>query len=105
MAHRQQSIAEKTRYELVNVTMRHEDYDRLREQTISMNEQVSIALVSFLKQIRDDASPEEVRNAFLPDGDLRSIRCALPKSLCDQIRQLKGRFDLHTLEAVRLYLL
>jgi len=33
------------------------------------------------------------------------LRCALPKILCDQIRELRGRFDLHTLEAVKLYLL
>jgi hypothetical protein len=105
MAQRQQTSDGKTRYELVNVTMRYNDYARLRGRGFSMDEQVSMALANYLKLEPDNACLKEVLKDFSPDGNLISIRCALPKSLCDQIRELKGRRDLHTVEAVRLYLL
>lgn len=70
-----------------------------------MDEQVSMALANYLKVDPNNACLKEVLNDFSPDGYLISFRCALPKSLCIQIRELKGRFDLHIAEAVRLYLL
>ncbi len=70
-----------------------------------MGDQVSRALANYLKLAPDKAWLREVLNDFSPEGYLINIRCALPKSLCNQIRALQGRFDLHTSEAIRLYLL
>jgi hypothetical protein len=105
MAQRQQPIDGKTRHELVNVTMRYNDYERLRSRGLSIDEQVSKALATYLKLEPDKSSIKEVQNDFSPEGYLITIRCALAKSLCNQVRELHGRFDLHTSEAVRLYLL
>jgi hypothetical protein len=105
MAQREQPIEGRTSYELVTVIMRYIDCEHLRRRSLPMDEHVSLALARYVKQACDDAGSNGVQNALLSRGCLRTIRCALPKGLCNQVRALKGRFDLHALEAVRLYLL
>jgi hypothetical protein len=95
----------KTVHELVTVTMRYTDYESLRKRGLAMNEQVSFALTNYLRLLRDGELPSKPLYVVPLGRDLRSIRCALPKRLCDQIRALGGRFDLHALEAIRLCLL
>lgn len=105
MVAKRQPIEGKVSYELVTVVVRQVDFDQLYERKLPMDVQVSLALEHYLKLIREGRwLPESVNSSF-HDGKFRSIRCAVSKQLCDQIKGLMGRFDLHTLQAVRLYLL
>jgi hypothetical protein len=95
----------KTSYELVTVIMRQADYARLDERRLPMDVQISLALQHYLQLIREGKWLAESANSQVPDGEWKSVRCALSKQLCEQVRGLMGRFDFHTLQAVRLYLL
>jgi hypothetical protein len=73
MAQRQQPSDGKTRYELVNVTMRYNDYERLRKRGVSIDEQVSRALANYLRLEPDNAYLKELLNDFSPEGYLMYV--------------------------------
>jgi hypothetical protein len=105
MTAKQQPVNGKTSYELVTVIMRQADYDQLDKRRLPMDVQVSLALQHYLKLIQEGKWLAESANFTLLDCKWKSVQCALSKQLCDQVRGLMGRFDFHTLQAVRLYLL
>ena len=105
MTTKQEPLNSKTSYELVTVIMRQADYDQLNGRKIPMDVQISLALRHYLQLIQEGRWPAVNVNFTLLDGKWQSVRCAISKQLCRQVKGLTGRFDLHTLHAVRLYLL
>ena len=87
-------------YEIVNVLVRKTDYEELRKSGVPTAEQITMALRHYLKLMEQARLVPEIFN-----GDVTTFRCGLPKELCDRVRTLGGRFDLHVMEAVRLWLL
>jgi hypothetical protein len=93
------------RRELVTITVTKEDFRKLKADGALRTDQVRVALRRYL-HIKEKAR----RGAHIgadgwSRGPVVSFSCAMPKTLTDQIRSLGGRFDSHTIEAVRLFFL
>ncbi|MBI5248249.1 MAG: hypothetical protein HY912_02030 [Desulfomonile tiedjei] len=91
--------------EIVTVLVRLEDYDLLKRDGGPRPDQITLALRHYLKLVKDDKWKPEMTVFCHPGGRVKTFRCAIPKLLGDEIRDLGGRFDAHTLQAVRLFLL
>jgi hypothetical protein len=91
--------------EIITVLVRVEDYKVLKKEGGPRPDQISLALRHYLQLIRETKWKPEMNSFRNAGGRVRTFRCAIPKMLRDEIRDLGGRFDAHTLEAVRLYLL
>ncbi len=91
--------------EIITVLVRVEDYNTLKKEGGPRPDQITLALRHYLQLIKETKWKPEM-NAFQnAGGRVKTFRCAIPKALRDEIRDLGGRFDAHTLEAVRLFLL
>jgi hypothetical protein len=101
----QKGALAKNSYELVTVIMRQVDYNELHARKIPIEVQVSLAIQHYLKLIREGRWVGNSTMSPLLEGKVKTVSCALAKQVCDDLRDIPGRFDLHTLEAVRLYLL
>jgi hypothetical protein len=91
--------------EIITVLVRLEDYDTLKRAGGPRPDQISLALRHYLKMIRENKRKPETSPFCNAGGRIKTFRCAIPKNLRDEIRDLGGRFDAHALEAVRLFLL
>jgi len=87
--------------ELVTITLTQEDYEKLKAAGGHLQSQVERALGNYLKARRH----LQVTNLGWQRGPVMSFLCAIPKNLSNQIRNLSGRFDSHTILAFRMYLL
>jgi hypothetical protein len=92
------------RPEIVTVVIRREDYAKLKHTGGPRPDQICMALRHYLKIL--------VETEWRPAGngqqgktqDVTTFQCGVPKDVCDEIRSLPGRFDTHTMEAMRLFL-
>ncbi len=91
--------------EIITVLVRVEDYNTLKKEGGPRPDQVFLALRHYLQLLRDGKWKPEMSDFCHAGGRVKTFRCAIPKVLRDEIRYLGGRFDAHTLEAVRLFLL
>jgi len=105
MIARQKHVNVTASYELVTVMMRQIDYFQLTNRGLPMDVQISLALQHYLRLIQEGRWLSDSAALNPPPGKWKSVHCAIDKQLCDQVRGLRGRFDLHALQAVRLYLL
>jgi len=93
-----------TRRELVTVTVERRDYEKLKADGDPYSNEVIMALRHYVDLIREtDWRPSEASFGW-ERGPVVHFFSAIPKDLADQIRNLPGRFDGHTIEAVRLWL-
>lgn len=93
------------RSEMVTIALTQEDYDQLKQAGGPRSDQIHMALRHYLKTLRETnwrPIPSGVERMY---STCTIFQCAVQKDLCDQIRELGGRFDAHTVEAVRLFLL
>lgn len=91
--------------EIITVLVRLEDYDALKRDGGPRPDQIVLALRHYLKLLRENRWNARMSVFCNAGGRVKTFSCAIPKALRDEIRDLGGRFDAHTLEAVRLYLL
>ncbi len=91
--------------ELVTITVTKEDYARLKAVGGPHPSYIDMALRHYLRVIKETGSYPQVNDAGWRRGPVMTFLCAIPNHLSDEIRHLTGRFDSHTIEAVRLYLL
>ncbi len=94
-----------SKYEMINVLMRQEDYESLKKQGGLHPEQITMALRHYLKLIAETKWRPEMSNAFSKPQSFATFQCSISKELWDHIRDLGGRVDSHTVEAIRLFLL
>ncbi len=92
------------RCEIVTVVMRMEDYLKLKETGGPRPDQIHMALSHYLETINKAGWRPEYRSSSRLYENVTTYKCTLLKSLCEDVRNLKGRFDDHTIEAVRLFL-
>ena len=92
------------RYVLVTVLMRREDYEILKKRGGPRPDQISMALRHYLKLISETKWHPEMSGEGYSAG-LATFQCPVSKDLWAEIRNLRGRVDSHTLEAIRLWLL
>lgn len=99
-----QNVSSKRR-ELVTVTVTEEDFRRLKASGELLVDQLGMALRRYL-HIKEKASRRAQMNGHgWARGPVVSFPCAISKTLTDEIRNLGGRFDSHTIEAVRIFFL
>jgi hypothetical protein len=93
------------RLELVSVTVTKEDYAKLKATGGPHPDQISMALRYYLDKVNKTSRHLHVSDLGWNRGPVTTFPCALPKSLLDDVRNLEGRFDSHTIEAVKRYIL
>jgi hypothetical protein len=92
------------KHEIVTVVMRVEDYRKLKILGGPRPDQIHMALYHYLDTMRGLGWQSNLKSVARMYENVTSYQCTLRKSVCDEIRYLKGRFDDHTIEALRLYL-
>ncbi len=93
------------RNEIVTVIISREDYTKLSAAGTPLPDVVSAALYRYLHAVKRTGYIQKLeRSHGWSRGPVISFKCALPKNLVHEIRDLRGRFDGHTVEAVRLFL-
>jgi hypothetical protein len=91
------------RSEIVTIAVTKEDHIRLTAAGASYSNEISSALRYYLHAVKHgDYIQQLERSHGWARGPVVSFKLPLPKDLVDEVRSLKGRFDGHTLEAVRL---
>ncbi len=93
------------KHEIVNVLMRREDYETLKKQGGPRPDQISMALRHYLKLIAEKKWRPEMSDEANRARTFATFQCAVSKDLWDGVRNLGGRVDSHTVEAMRLFLL
>jgi len=93
------------KHEIVNVLMRREDYESLKKQGGPQSYQVSMALRYYLRLIAETKWRPEMSDTVDKARGFTTFQCTVSKDLWDDIRNLGGRVDSHTVEAIRLFLL
>jgi hypothetical protein len=92
-------------YEIVTVLVRKADYAKLKRSGVPSANQITMALRYYLRLLEDTRLVSGAAGSDLFNGAASTFRCALPRELCGRVRSLGGRFDLHAMEAVRLWLI
>lgn len=105
MASRSGESRDGFRRELVSVAVTTEDYEKLKATGGPHPDQISTALRYYLDIVCKTDTHLTAGNPGWNRGPVTTFLCALPKSLLDDVRNLAGRFDSHTIEAVKWYVL
>ncbi len=92
-------------YEIVTVLVRKADYAELKRSGVPIPEQIALALRHYLNLVEQTKLVPGAINSEMFNCDATTSSFGLPKELCDRLRSLGGRLDLHIMEAVRLWLL
>ena len=97
-------VGKQPRSEVVTVVMRQQDFLALKEMGGPRPDQIHMALNHYLDTMSKSGwrpLPNRQSRFF---ENVTSYKCPLLKSMCDDIRGLKGRFDDHTIQAIQLFL-
>ncbi len=97
--------AHSNKHVLINVLMRQADFESLKKRGGPQPYQICMALRHYLKLIAETKWRPEMSDTVDRARRFRTFQCTVPKDLWDDIRNLGGRVDSHTVEAVRLFLL
>ena len=103
IAIKEQLRSPSNRRELVTVTVTEEDFGKLKAAGGPRPSQICAALNRYLHVMSETGRRSQTNLQGWFRGPVVSFPCALPKSLSDEIRNLAGRFDSHTIDAVRLF--
>ncbi len=90
---------------VINVLMRQEDYESLKKKAGPRPDQISMALRHYLKLITETKWRPEMSDTANRTQRFTTFQCTVSKDLWEDIRNLGGRVDSHTVEAIRLFLL
>jgi hypothetical protein len=93
------------RHVVITVLMRREDYESFKKQGGPRSDQISMALRHYLKLIAETKWRPEMSDTANRTRRFTTFQCTVSKDLWDDIRNLRGRVDSHTVEAIRLWLL
>jgi hypothetical protein len=93
-----------TKREIVTVTVTRADYFALKAIGGPYPDEITKALKYYVDLVREtDWRPRDISFGW-SRGPVVHFLTAIPKNVADQIRSLPGRFDGHTIEAVRIFL-
>jgi len=100
--HRQNGVP--TKRAIVTITVTREDYAALKAVGGPNPDDITTALKYYVNLLREtDWRPHDVSFGW-SRGPVVHFLTAIPKDVADEIRSLPGRFDGHTIEAVRIFL-
>ena len=91
-------------FEIVTALVRKADYAELKKSGVPRPDQVVMALWHYLRLIEETKLTPGVSDSGIFNFAVTTFPCALPRALCDRVKSLEGRLDLHIMEAVRLWL-
>ncbi len=91
-------------FEIVTALVRKADYAELNKSGVPRPDQIALALRHYLSLIEDTELVPAANGPEIFSGAVTTFRCALPRELCERIKSLAGRLDVHIMEAVRLWL-
>ena len=97
--------AHSNKYVIINALMRQEDFESLRKRGGPQHYHISMALRHYLKLVSEKKWLPEMSDTANTARRFTTFQCAVSKDLWEEIRNLGGRVDAHTVEAVRLFLL
>ena len=89
----------------LRIALTQGDYDELKKAGGPRADQIHMALRHYLKLLKETDWRPTINGVDRMYSTVTIFQCAVQKNLCDEIRDLGGRFDAHTVEAVRLFLL
>lgn len=90
---------------MVTIALTQDDYDELKKAGGPRADQIHMALRHYLRALKETSWRPTTNGIERMYSTCTIFQCAVQKNLCDEIRDLGGRFDAHTVEAVRLFLL
>lgn len=90
--------------EIVTVLVRKEDHAKLKKSGVPRANQITMALRYYLRLIEETKLASQATGHEIFKGAVSTFRCGVPREVCERVRSLGGRFDLHAMEAVRLWL-
>jgi hypothetical protein len=91
-------------YEIVTIMLRQQDYSILKKDGGPRPDQIVMALRHYLNLIKESKWRPQM-NAGDLIGKLTVYKCPITRDIYEELRGLGGRFDQHTIEAIRLFLL
>ena len=97
-------VDQSSSFEIVTALVRKIDYAAMKKSGVPQPDQIALALWHYLRLIEETKLIPAVNGSGTFNGSVTTFRCALPRELCDRVKSLAGRFDLHIMEAVRLWL-
>jgi hypothetical protein len=97
-------VDQSSSFEIVTVLVRKADYAKLKKSGVPGPDQIVMALWHYFRLIEDTQLIAGANGPEIFSDAVTTFRCALPRHLCDRVKSLAGRFDLHIMEAVRLWL-
>ena len=103
-AERNESVT-RIRYELVTVLIRQQDYEELKRLGGPRSDQIAMALQHYLRLVKQGTARPVSGDLIISLGPVTTWSGPVSKSLWKEIRELEGLTDLHTAEAVRVFLL
>lgn len=93
-----------TKREIVTITVTQADYAALKAAGGPDPDDITMALNYYVDLLREtDWRPQDISFGW-SRGPVVHFLTAIPKYVADEIRSLPGRFDGHTIEAVRMFL-
>ena len=92
------------RRELVTVAVTQADYAALKATGGPHSDDITTALKNYVDLVEETGWHSEDIGSGWDRGPVVHFLTAIPKDLAEQIRNLPGRFDGHTIEAVRIFL-
>ena len=102
LSHRQGGPS--TKREILTITVTHGDYVSLKAAGGPDPAYITMALRYYIALLREtDWRPQGVSFGW-SRGPVVHFLTAIPKDVADEVRGLPGRFDGHTIEAVRIFL-
>lgn len=91
------------KYEIVTVLARREDYAELKKKGGPIASHIAVAMRHYLKQVQGTKGGSKMPSSRQDMGLVTTFQCGIPKNLCGEIRNLGGRFDFHTIDAIHLF--
>jgi hypothetical protein len=89
------------RMELVNITVVKEDFEKLKALGGFNTDYMAMALTHYVHVLKNTTFPRDPASLGWRRGSVVSFPCGIPKDIADEVRNFPGRFDEHTIEAVR----
>jgi hypothetical protein len=80
-----------------------EDYAELKKKGGPLGSQIAIAMRHYLNKMQGVKGGTEMPSSRQEMGLVTTFQCGIPKSLCGEMRNLGGRFDFHTIDAIHLF--
>jgi hypothetical protein len=91
-------------YEIVTVLARREDYAKLKKKGGPLGSQIAIAMRHYLSRMPGPQGGLQMPSSRQNMALVTTFQCGVPKELCGEMRNLGGRFDFHTIDAIHLFL-